>query len=86
MIKNISSLIVFILSFGSLTFFNNFISSSWFPLFIIDNLYAGVMDNLKEFKGEFIKADISLPFNIDGKLDVIFHQAAISDPRYVKWP
>lgn len=49
---------------------------------IFDNLFTGTMNNLKQFKGEFVNTDISKPFEIEGKIDVVFHQAAITDPRY----
>jgi ADP-L-glycero-D-manno-heptose 6-epimerase len=49
---------------------------------VADNLFAGVKDNLKDFKGKFLEIDISKPFEIDEKLDAIFHIAAITDPRY----
>jgi ADP-L-glycero-D-manno-heptose 6-epimerase len=67
---------------------------------VIDNLFSGVEDNLKDFKGKFLKidisemnsisgyaqkssiSDISKDFEIDEKLDVIFHIAAITDPRF----
>jgi len=49
---------------------------------IVDNLFSGDERNLKDFKGKFIHADISKDFEIDEKLDAIFHIAAITDPRF----
>jgi len=49
---------------------------------IADNLSTGTKDNLKDFKGKFLNIDISKPFEINDKLDIIFHQAAITDPRF----
>ncbi len=49
--------------------------------FIIDNFSSGNLDNLAGFKGEIISeniAEINLNKHFD-KLDVIFHQAAITD-------
>jgi ADP-L-glycero-D-manno-heptose 6-epimerase len=47
-----------------------------------DNLSSGNSDNLAGFSGRFIKAEISQGLTVDGRLDAIFHQAAITDPRY----
>ncbi|MBW2976422.1 NAD-dependent epimerase/dehydratase family protein [Candidatus Woesearchaeota archaeon] len=49
---------------------------------IIDNLISGNKKNIKDFKGKFIELDVSQPFDLNEKFDVIFHQAAITDPRY----
>jgi ADP-L-glycero-D-manno-heptose 6-epimerase len=49
---------------------------------VVDNLLSGTKDNLKDFKGKFVELDVSKPFEINDKFDVIFHQAAITDPRY----
>jgi ADP-L-glycero-D-manno-heptose 6-epimerase len=49
---------------------------------VIDNLFSGSKENLSEFKGTFIQQDISEPFELNKKFDVIFHQAAITDPRH----
>ncbi len=44
------------------------------------NIQPGSMDNLKEFKGKFVKADIrTADYDSLGKFDAIFHQAAITD-------
>ncbi|MBI2523147.1 NAD-dependent epimerase/dehydratase family protein [Candidatus Woesearchaeota archaeon] len=50
---------------------------------IIDNLLTGNKNNLNGFKGEFKEADVSNNnFKINGRFDAIFHEAAITDPRY----
>ncbi len=49
---------------------------------VVDNIISGSKDNLKEFKGKFIELDISKSFEIEEEFDVIFHQAAITDPRF----
>ena len=49
---------------------------------VIDNLLTGTKDNLKGFKGKFLQIDVSRPFEINERLDVIFHEAAITDPRF----
>ncbi|MBI3012299.1 MAG: ADP-glyceromanno-heptose 6-epimerase [Elusimicrobia bacterium] len=44
------------------------------------NLAPGSMENLKGFKGEFIRGDIcAFDYSLLGKVDAIFHQAAITD-------
>jgi ADP-L-glycero-D-manno-heptose 6-epimerase len=50
---------------------------------VVDNLLTGNKTNLKGFNGKFIEADVSdNNFNIDEKFEIIFHEAAITDPRY----
>lgn len=49
---------------------------------IADNLMSGAISNLKGFSGEFLKLDISRPFELNQKIDLIIHQAAITDPRF----
>lgn len=49
---------------------------------VADNLLTGTKDNLKGFKGEILNIDVSQPFEINNKIDIIFHQAAITDPRF----
>ena len=49
---------------------------------VVDNMLTGNMDNLKGFKGKFSEIDVSKPFEINGEFDVIFHEAAITDPRF----
>ena len=49
---------------------------------IIDNLNSGNKNNLKGFNGKIIEKDVAEDCNIDEKFDVIFHQAAITNPRH----
>lgn len=49
---------------------------------VIDNMLSGNKNNLLGFKGKFILQDVSKPFEFQDSFDVIFHQAAITDPRY----
>lgn len=49
---------------------------------VVDNLMTGNKNNLNGFKGKFMQLDISEQFEINEKFDVIFHQAAITDPRH----
>lgn len=49
---------------------------------IADNLLTGTKDNLKGFKGKILEIDVSKSFKVKEKLDAIFHQAAITDPRF----
>ena len=49
---------------------------------IADNFFSGDRQNLKEFKGEIINKDLSEKIKTKQKFDVIFHQAAITDPRH----
>jgi ADP-L-glycero-D-manno-heptose 6-epimerase len=49
----------------------------------MDNFLTGNKNNLNGFNGKFIEADVSdNNFDINGSFDVIFHEAAITDPRY----
>lgn len=49
---------------------------------IADNLFTGSMENIRGFKGKFMNIDVSRPFNMNEKFGIIFHQAAITDPRH----
>ncbi len=49
---------------------------------VVDNLMTGHKENLDEFKGRFIELDISRPFKLNERYDAIFHEAAITDPRF----
>ncbi len=50
---------------------------------IIDNVFSGAMENLREFKGTFLEADIAEPIPRQPRFDAIFHIASITDPRFV---
>lgn len=49
---------------------------------VVDDFSSASQDNLREFRGALIHQDISRPFSIPEDLNAIFHQAAITDPRY----
>ncbi len=49
---------------------------------VVDNLLTGSKSNLKGFKGKFMEIDVSKPFELNEDFDVIFHEAAITDPRF----
>ena len=54
-----------------------------YEVVVVDSLLSGNKRNLDGFNGKFIKGDVSEKnFEIKGKFDVIFHEAAITDPRY----
>src|SRR3989338_11329641 len=54
-----------------------------YEVVVVDNLLSGNKNNLKGFNGKFVKGDVSdKNFGINGKFDIIFHEAAITDPRY----
>ena len=47
-----------------------------------DNFLTGSKENLKCFKGKILNIDVSKPFEIKEHLDAVFHEAAITDPRF----
>jgi len=49
---------------------------------IADNFSSGNRANLAGFTGEVMDVDLSKPFEVRKNFDAIFHQAAITDPRY----
>lgn len=53
-----------------------------FEVIVADNFHSSKLKNLEGFKGECLTHDICSPLAITKKIDVIFHQAAITDPRY----
>src|SRR3989344_4716357 len=53
-----------------------------YEVIIADTLNPGKEQNLKGLKAIFRKLDISRPFEIKERLDIIFHEAAITDPRF----
>jgi len=53
-----------------------------FEVTVMDDLFSGTKDNLNDFKGKIINQDVSQAFEFKENLDVIFHIAAITDPRH----
>lgn len=49
---------------------------------VIDNFLTGHQENLERFHGKILNIDISKPFELHEKVDVMFHEAAITDPRF----
>ena len=49
---------------------------------VVDNMLTGNKNNLNGFNGKFINMDVSEPFELNDKSDIIFHQAAITNPRH----
>ncbi|MBW2989716.1 NAD-dependent epimerase/dehydratase family protein [Candidatus Woesearchaeota archaeon] len=49
---------------------------------VADSLLTGAKGNLHGFRGEVLDIDVSRPFDMGKKLDAIFHEAAITDPRF----
>jgi len=49
---------------------------------IADNFLTGNKNNLNRFKGKFIEIDVAENIKLNDKIDVIFHEAAITDPRH----
>ena len=49
---------------------------------VVDNFLTGNKDNLKGFDGKIIEIDVADNFDLNENFDVIFHEAAITDPRY----
>ena len=52
---------------------------------VLDNLSFGNEKNLDGFKGRFVRGDVcesDILRALEGPFDAIFHQAAITDPRY----
>ncbi len=49
---------------------------------VIDNFSSASRNNLKGFKGRIVEQDVSELSEFNEKVEVIFHQAAITDPRY----
>lgn len=57
------------------------LENTGYQVTVIDNFSLAPKKNLQGFKGELIKADVTEK-EIKGDYAVIFHQAAITDPRY----
>jgi ADP-L-glycero-D-manno-heptose 6-epimerase len=49
---------------------------------IVDNFLTGKKENISGFNGKLINADVSKNFMFNEKVDAIFHEAAITDPRF----
>jgi ADP-L-glycero-D-manno-heptose 6-epimerase len=49
---------------------------------VADRGLATAATSLRGFGGDLIQADVSLPFQFDNDFEVVFHQAAITDPRF----
>jgi len=49
---------------------------------VVDNMLTGNKNNLKGFNGKVMERDVSENFNLNGDFKAIFHEAAITDPRY----
>jgi len=49
---------------------------------VADNFHSADKQNLNDFGGELISWDVSEPIETHHRFDIIFHQAAITDPRH----
>jgi len=49
---------------------------------VVDNILTGNKNNLDGFKGKFIEMDVAENLNLNDNFDVIFHEAAITNPRH----
>lgn len=49
---------------------------------VIDSFFSAEAENLRSFKGTVIRQDLSEGLGAPGHFEVIFHQAAITDPRH----
>lgn len=49
---------------------------------VADNFHSADRANLRGFSGEVVSWDVSVSHTFNTKFDVIFHQAAITDPRH----
>jgi len=49
---------------------------------VVDNFLTGNKNNLKTFNGKIIEKDVAEDGDISGDFDIIFHEAAITDPRH----
>lgn len=48
----------------------------------VDSLRTGARENLTGFRGRFLQADVTQPFEAEGAWDGIFHHGDITDPRH----
>jgi dTDP-glucose 4,6-dehydratase len=65
--------------------------ASGHKVIVLDNLVTGNLQNLKHLAQtthfQFIKLDVSLPFTIEGDVDIVFHLASPASPiDYVQIP
>jgi len=52
-------------------------------VYVVDNFISANLDNLKRFKGEVIKLDVSKEeIDIGKKIDVVFHEASNTDTTF----
>lgn len=49
---------------------------------VMDRDPIGLAENLPGFRGEKLQVDVAVHLPWEGKLDAVFHQAAITDPRF----
>lgn len=49
---------------------------------VLDDFFSAHTENLRGFRGKLLKQDASFELQISEVYDAIFHQAAITDPRY----
>lgn len=49
---------------------------------VADNFRFGHESNLRGLQGMTFRVDVSRPFEVPGRFDAVFHQAAITDPRF----
>lgn len=49
---------------------------------VVDNFFSGTPHNLSTFRGQILKQNIADSFSVDFPVHVIFHQAALTDPRF----
>ncbi len=48
----------------------------------LDSLKTGSSDNLRGFRGRFLRADLTQISMVEGQWDGVFHQGDITDPRH----
>lgn len=53
-----------------------------YTITVMDDLFSGEKHNLQNFKGNIITQDIAKSFSPQEPFETIFHQAAITDPRF----
>ena len=58
------------------------LESLGYEVVVADNFKTADRKNLTGFQGRVLEWDISLPHKFDTRFDIVFHQAAITDPRY----